>query len=168
MKYLDRSRFHFSYTYWHLFQNLIPSSPALPGYIFIPRSIVAVDIFVVTELLRIRVTYPLPGNGKAGTYISWRCPGIYNLSFYNLRDQLLPGYLFIRLSIVAVVTELLPSDQQFLTVGSRGCESCTRCLATARLEHTYFLRYFGPLGRMLHFSLCILFLILIQSGKRGK
>jgi hypothetical protein len=47
-------------------------------------------------------------------------------------------------------------------------ESCTRCLATARLEHTYFLRYFGPLGRMPHFSLLILFLILIQSGKRGK
>jgi hypothetical protein len=38
----------------------------------------------------------------------------------------------------------------------------------ARLAHTYFLRYFGPFGRMLHFSLLILFLILIQSGKRGK
>jgi hypothetical protein len=47
-------------------------------------------------------------------------------------------------------------------------ESCSRCLATARLEHTYFLRYFGPLGRIPHLSLLILFLILIQSGKRGK
>jgi hypothetical protein len=36
----------------------------------------------------------------------------------------------------------------------------------ARLEHTYFLRYFGPLGRMPHSSLLILFLI--QTGKRGK
>jgi hypothetical protein len=44
-------------------------------------------------------------------------------------------------------------------------ESCTRCLATVRLEHTYFLRYFGPLGRLRHFSL--LFLILIQSVKEG-
>jgi hypothetical protein len=40
---------------------------------------------VVTEPLRIRVTYPLPGNGQAGTYISRRCPGIH-----NLRNQLLP------------------------------------------------------------------------------
>jgi hypothetical protein len=39
-------------------------------------------------------------------------------------------------------------------------------LATSRLEHTYFLRYFGPLGRMTHFSLLILFLL--QSRKRGK
>jgi hypothetical protein len=30
----------------------------------------------------------------------------------------------------------------------------------------YFLRYFGPLGRMPHFFLLILFLILIQSGKK--
>jgi hypothetical protein len=40
-----------------------------------------------------------------------------------------------------------------------------------RLErniYTFFLRYFGPLGRMLHISLLILFLILIQWGKRGK
>jgi hypothetical protein len=41
-----------------------------------------------------------------------------------------------------------------------------------RLEHAYiypfFLRYFGHLGRMPHFSLLILFLILIKSGKRGK
>jgi hypothetical protein len=48
----------------------------------------------------------------------------------------------------------------------RGYESCTRCLATARLKHTYVLRYFGPLGRMPHFTQLILFLI--QSGKRGK
>jgi hypothetical protein len=72
------------------FYSWLADSPALPGYIFIPRSIFAVDIFVVTEPLRIRVTYPLPGNGQAGTYISRRCPGIYNLSFYNFRDQLLP------------------------------------------------------------------------------
>jgi hypothetical protein len=64
--------------------------------------------------------------------------------------------------------EPLPSYQQFLIVGFGGYESCTRCLATARLEHTYFLRYFGSLGRMTHFSLLILFLILIQSGKKGK
>jgi hypothetical protein len=67
-----------------------------------------------------------------------------------------------------MVTEHLPSYEQLLFVGLRGYESCTRCLATASLEHTYFLRYFGPLGRMSHFSLLILFLILIQSGKRGK
>jgi hypothetical protein len=67
-----------------------------------------------------------------------------------------------------VVTEPLPSYQQFLIVGFRGYESCTRCLATAKLEHTYFLRYFGPSGRIPHFSLLILFLTLIQSGKRGK
>jgi hypothetical protein len=67
-----------------------------------------------------------------------------------------------------VVTEPLPSYQQFLIVGFRGYESCTRCLATARLERTYFLRYFCPLGRMPHFSLLVLFLILIQSAKRGK
>jgi hypothetical protein len=47
-------------------------------------------------------------------------------------------------------------------------ESCTRCLATTRLEHTYFFRYFGLLVRMSHFSLLILFLILTQSGKREK
>jgi hypothetical protein len=67
-----------------------------------------------------------------------------------------------------MVTEPLPSYQQFLIVGFRWYESCTRCLATAKLEHTYFLRYFGLLGRMPHFSQLILFLILIQSGKRGK
>jgi hypothetical protein len=50
----------------------------------------------------------------------------------------------------------------------RGYESCTRCLAIARLEHTYFLRYFGPLGRMSHFSRLVLFLIFIQSDKIGK
>jgi hypothetical protein len=99
---------------------------------------------------------------------------IVNLSFiHQLADSLaLPRYLFIPLSIVAVDTsvimEPLPSYQQFLNVGFRGYESCTCCLAMARLEHTYFLRYFGPLGRMPHFSLLILFLILIQSGKRGK
>jgi hypothetical protein len=69
---------------------------------------------------------------------------------------------------ISVVTELLPSYQQFLIVGLLGYESCTRCLATAKLEHTYFLGCFGPLGRMPHFSLLILFLILIQSGKRRK
>jgi hypothetical protein len=51
-------------------------------------------------------------------------------------------------------------------------ESCTHCLAMPRLEHTYiypfFLIYFGPLGRMPHFTLFIIFLILIQSDKRGK
>jgi hypothetical protein len=67
-----------------------------------------------------------------------------------------------------VVTEPLPSYQQFLIVGFRGYELCPRCLATARLEHAYFLRYFGPLGRTPRFSLIILFLILIQSGRRGK
>jgi hypothetical protein len=73
----------------------------------------------------------------------------------------LPGYLFIPRSIVAidisVVTEPLPSS---LLVSAD--ESCTRCLATVRLEYTYFLRYFVPLGRMPHFSLLILFHILIQ------
>jgi hypothetical protein len=92
---------------------------------------------------------------------------------YTIADSpALPGYLFILRSIVAVdisvVTEPLPSYQQFLIVAFHGYESCTRCLATAKLEHTYFIRYFGPLGRMPHFSLLILFLILRQSGKRGK
>jgi hypothetical protein len=63
-----------------------------------------------------------------------------------------------------VVTEPLSSYLQFLIVGLRGYEPCTRCLATARLEHAYFLIYFGPMGRMPHLSR----LILIQSGKRGK
>jgi hypothetical protein len=67
-----------------------------------------------------------------------------------------------------MVTEQLPRYQQFLIVGFRGYESCTRCLALARLEYTYFLRHFGPLGRMPHFSLLMLFLILIEIGKRGK
>jgi hypothetical protein len=125
-------------------------------------------MFVVTESSRIRVTCSLPGKGQAGTYISRRCPVIYNLSFYNLRDQFLTGCLFIPRSIVAVVTEPLPSYQQILIVCFCGYESCTCCLATAMLEHTYFLRYFGPLGKMPYFSLFILFLILIQSGKRGK
>jgi hypothetical protein len=66
--------------------------------------------------------------------------------------------------------EPLPSYQQFPIVDFRGYESCTRCLAMPRLEHIYiypfFFRYFGPFGRMSHFSLPILFLI--QSGKRGK
>jgi hypothetical protein len=99
--------------------------------------------------------------------IPWRCPGIY-LSFYNLCDQLLPGYLFIPRSIVAMVTEPLPSYQQFIIAGFREYESWTHCLETARLEHTYFLKYFGPLGRMPHFSLLILILIHIQSSKSGK
>jgi hypothetical protein len=60
--------------------------------------------------LWITVTYPLPGNGQARTYISRLCPGIYNLSFYNLRDQLSTGYLFIPRSIVVVLTEPLPSN----------------------------------------------------------
>jgi hypothetical protein len=68
----------------------------------------------------------------------------------------------------SVVMELLHSYQQFFIVRFRGYESWTRCLATARPKHTYFLKYFGPLGRMSHFSLLILFLILIQSGKRRK
>jgi hypothetical protein len=84
----------------------------------------------------------------------------------------LPGYTFIPRSIVAVnisvVTEPLPSYQQFLIVCFHGYESRTHCLATARLEHTYFLRYFGRLGRMPHFFLLILFVIFIQSDKRGK
>jgi hypothetical protein len=33
--------------------------------------------------------------------------------------------------------------------------------------HPFFLRYFGPLGRMPHFSLLILFFILIQLVKEG-
>jgi hypothetical protein len=73
---------------------------------------------------------------------------------------------------MSVVTKPLPSYQQFLIVGFRGYESCTRCLAMPRLEHTYIypflLRYFGPLGRMPPFSLLMLFLILIQAGKRRK
>jgi hypothetical protein len=63
---------------------------------------------------------------------------------------------------------MIASYEQFRVFGFRGYESCSRCFATGRLEHTYFLRYFGPLGRMSHSSLLILFLILIQSGKRGK
>jgi hypothetical protein len=54
--------------------------PAFPGYLFIPQSIVAVDIPVVTEPLPSyqqflifgfcgRVMCPLPGDGQAGTYI---------------------------------------------------------------------------------------------------
>jgi hypothetical protein len=88
--------------------------------------------------------FPLPGNGP-----------VNNLQLGTLH-------------IKSLVTEPLPSYQQFLIVGFRGYESCTLCLAKARLEDTYFLRYFGPLGRMPLFSLFILFLILIQSDKRGK
>jgi hypothetical protein len=75
------------------------------------------------------------------------------------RGPALPEYLSIPRSIVAidisVVTEPLHSQQQFLIVGFRGYESYIRCLATARLEHTYILKYFGPLSRMPHFSLLI-------------
>jgi hypothetical protein len=39
---------------------------------------------------------------------------------------------------------------------------------TGAYIHTFLLGYFCPLGRMPHFSLHIFFLILIQSGKRGK
>jgi hypothetical protein len=70
-------------------------------------------------------------------------------------------------SIVAVDTEPLPTYQQFLIVGFHGYESCTRCLATARLEHTYILRYFGPFGWMPYFSLLTLFLILNNQVKEG-
>jgi hypothetical protein len=45
-----------------------------------------------------------------------------------------------------MVTEPLPSYQQFLSVGFRGYESCTHCLATARLEHT-FPQLFQPFGQ---------------------
>jgi hypothetical protein len=55
--------------------RILADSPALPGYIFILQSIFAVDIFVVMEPLRIRVTYPLPGNGQARTYIFPPLPG---------------------------------------------------------------------------------------------
>jgi hypothetical protein len=90
----------------------------------------------------------------------WNC----HISFYNLRDQLLPSiYPWLRNRCLAI-------NNSSLLVSAD--ESCTRCLAMPRLEHIYiyqfFLRYFGPLGRMPHFSLPILFLILIQSGKRGK
>jgi hypothetical protein len=74
---------------------------------------------------------------------------IFTLVYFILADSpTLPGYLFISRSVVAVdisvVTEPFPSYQQFLIVVFRGYKSCTRCLAMARLEHTYFLRYFGP------------------------
>jgi hypothetical protein len=81
--------------------------------------------------------------------------------------EVICSFPFITYTVdISIVTEPLPSYQQFLIVGFCGYESCTRCLATASLKHTYFLRYFGPLGRMPHFSLLIRFLI--QSGKRGK
>jgi hypothetical protein len=151
-----------THTYIHFYIDRLADSPALPGYIVDPRR-----------------------------ELSWSC--LY-LSFYNLRDQLLPSiYLWLWNCCLAinnspllvsadmshvpvawqwpgwdifVVMEPLPSYQQFPIVGFRGCETCTQCLAMARLGHTHFLRYFGPLGRMPHFSLLILFLI--QSGKRGK
>jgi hypothetical protein len=100
------------HTYIHFYIDTLADSPALPRHLFVPRSIVTVDI--------------------------------------------------------SVVTEPLPSYQQFFIVGFRRYELCTRCLATAKLQNTYLLRYFGPLGRIPRFSLLILFLILIQSGKRGK
>jgi hypothetical protein len=86
----------------------------------------------------------------------WNC----HLAFYNLCDQLLPSiYLWLR-------NHCLTINNSSLLVSAD--MSRTRCLATARLQHTYFLRYFGPLGRMPHLFLLILLLILIQSGKRGK
>jgi hypothetical protein len=102
------------------------------------------------------------------TYIS-NLPQIFRP--FRQYATLLPPYSHtyiytIKYILISVVTEPLPSYQQFHIVGFRGYKSCTRCLATTRLERTYFLRCFGPLGRMLHFSLLKLFLI--QSGKRGK
>jgi hypothetical protein len=71
-------------------------------------------------------------------WTSWfrRCPDIYNIFFYKLRDQLLPSiYPWLRNRCLAI-------NNSSLLVSAD--ESCTLCLATARLEHTYFLRYFGP------------------------
>jgi hypothetical protein len=78
------------------------------------------------------------------TAINSPCKGVM-IIYTELADSpALPGYLFIPLSIaavdIAVVIEPLPSYQQFLIVGFCGYESCTPCLAMARLEHTYFLR----------------------------
>jgi hypothetical protein len=68
----------------------------------------------------------------------WNC----HLSFHNLRDQLLPSiYPWLQNRCLAINNSSL-----LVSAG----ESCTRCMATARLEHTYFLRYFGPFVRMPH------------------
>jgi hypothetical protein len=125
-----------------------------------PKQTERIDIRIYSYMVRIRLAVQ---TGRTNIWILADYPA-------------LPGYLLIPRSIVAVdisvVTEPLPSYQQLLIAGFRGYESCTRCLAMNRLEHTYiypfFLRYFGPFGRMPHFSLLILFLILIQSGKGGK
>jgi hypothetical protein len=66
--------------------------------------------------------------------------------------EVICSFHFITYAVdISLVTEPLPSYQQFLIVGFRGYESCTRCLATARLEHTYLLRYFGPFGQNVTF-----------------
>jgi hypothetical protein len=101
------------------------------------------------------------------------CPGISCILVVNSREAVcsfpsITSAINCCRKYISVVSEPLPSYQQFLTVSFRGYESRIRCLATARLEHTHFLRYFGPLGRIPHFSLLILFLILIQSGITGK
>jgi hypothetical protein len=71
-----------------------------------------------------------------------------------------------------MVMEPLPSYQQFLIISFRGYESCTRCLAMLRLEHTYiyqfFIRYFGPLGRMPHFFLAYTLPYTIRKNKEMK
>jgi hypothetical protein len=85
---------------------------------------------------------------------------LLKLSVAFLRDQLMPSiYPWLRNRCLAI-------NNSSLLVSAD--ESYTRCRATARLEHTYFFRYYGPMGRMPHFSLRILFLTFIQSGKRGK
>jgi hypothetical protein len=52
--------------------------------------------------------------------------------------EVICSFPFISYAVdISLVTEPLPSYQQFPIVGFRGYESCTRCLATARLEHIY-------------------------------
>jgi hypothetical protein len=89
---------------------------------------------------------------------SRRCPGIYNLSFYNLCDQLLPSiYPWLRNRCLAINNSslLVSSDMSHVPV-------------TWQRSGWNIHISFCPLGRMPHFSLLILFLILTQSGKRRK
>jgi hypothetical protein len=73
---------------------------------------------------------------------------IFRDSIISLRD--LTKSLFSSFPCeISIITEPLPSYQQFLTVGVRGYESSTRCLAMARLEHTYiYIRIYSNISAL--------------------
>jgi hypothetical protein len=87
----------------------------------------------------------------------WNC----HLSFYNLHDQLLPSiYPWLQNRCLAINNSslLVSMDMSYVPIA----------LQRPGWNIHISSRYFSPLGRMPHFSLLIRFLILIQSGKRGK